>query len=117
MADERIPAQLQEQLGQLQALNGQLQALLQQKAQFEVMKAEAEGALEALAALADDAPVYRNVGALLVREPGKKDAEARLREDLETLGVRLGSLQKQETSLKSSMAGLQQKIQAALPKA
>ena len=111
-----LSPQLQEDLQQMQAMNSQLQALMQQKAQFEVMKAEAEQALEALAALPDDAPVYRNVGSLLVKEAAKKDAESRLREDLETLGVRVGRLAKQEEAVKTSLSALQKKIQAALPK-
>ncbi len=116
MTEPTIPPQLQADLQQLQGLNAQLQALAQQKAQFEVMKAEAQEALEALSNLPDDAPVYRNVGALLVREPGKKAAQDRLAEDLETLGIRLGRLQKQEESVRSSAGSLQKKIQAALPK-
>lgn len=113
MAEPQLTPQMQQQLTQLQNLNGQLQATMQQKAQFEAMKNESEQALEALSSLADDATVYRSAGALLVKD-SKTDATARLKEDAETLDVRLVRLSKQEASLKEAMAALQAKLQASL---
>ncbi len=113
MAEPQLTPQMQQQLAQLQSLNGQLQATLQQKAQFEAMKAESEQALDALTALPDEAAVYRSVGALLLKD-GKPAAVARLKEDAETLEIRLNRLGKQEASLKESMASLQAKLQASL---
>ena len=114
MAEPNLTPAMQQQLAQLQQQNAQLQATAQQRAQFEAMKAEGEQALAALEALPEDAPVYRSVGALLVKEPGKKSAVDRLKEDQETLEVRLARLQKQEGALRESMAALQQKLQGAL---
>lgn len=113
MAEPQLTPQMQQQLAQLQSLNGQLQATLQQKAQFEAMKAESEQALGALESLADGAAVYRSVGALLLKDD-KARAVARLKEDAETLEIRLNRLGKQEASLKESMASLQAKLQASL---
>ncbi len=105
--------QLQQQVAQLQQMNQQLGATAQQRAQFDVMKAESEQALEALSGLADGAPVYRSVGALLVQDT-KAAAEARLKDDVETLTLRVTRMQKQEGELKQQLVALQQKIQAAL---
>jgi len=113
MAEPNLSPQMQQQLAQLQSLNGQLGQTMQQKAQFEAMKAESEQALEALGSLADGAPVYRSVGALLLRDD-KASAVARLKEDGETLEVRVNRLAKQEAALKEQMASLQAKLQAAL---
>lgn len=113
MADPALTPQMQQQLAQLQALNGQLQATMQQKAQYEALKAESEQAVEALTALPDGAAVYRSAGALLLKDE-KAAALARLKEDAETLEVRVGRLGKQEQQLKESMATLQAKLQAAL---
>lgn len=113
MAEPTLSPQVQQQLQQLQMLNQQLQATLQQRAQFEAMKAESEQALDALAALPDDAPVYRSVGSLLVGDT-KKDAHARLKDDAETLEVRVARMQKQEAALKEQLNALQSKLQAAL---
>jgi prefoldin beta subunit len=109
-----LTPQVQQQLAQLQQQNQQLQATAQQRAQFEAMKAEGEQALEALGSIADDAPVYRSVGAFLVKEAGKASAVERLKDDQETLEIRIARLQKQETALKESLGTLQQKLQGAL---
>jgi prefoldin beta subunit len=114
MADPTLTPQLQQQLAQLQQQNQQLQATAQQRAQFEAMKAEGEQALQALESIADDAPVYRSVGAFLVKEPGKKTAVERLKEDQETLEIRIARLQKSEAQLRESLTALQQKLQGAL---
>jgi prefoldin beta subunit len=114
MAEPTLTPAMQQQLAQLQQQNQQLQATAQQRAQFEAMKAEGEQALQALEAIADDAPVYRNVGAFLVKETGKKSAVDRLKDDQETLEIRIARLQKQETALRESMAAMQQRLQGAL---
>lgn len=113
MAEPTLSPQVQQQLQQLQNLNQQLQGTAQQRQQFEAMKAESEQALGALEALPDDAPVFRSVGALLVQD-SKKAAHERLKDDAETLEVRVVRMQKQETQLKEQMQALQAKIQAAL---
>jgi prefoldin beta subunit len=115
MAEPTLSPAVQQQLAQLQSQGSQLQATQQQRAQFEAMKAEGDQAVAALEALADDAPVYRNVGAFLVKEPGKAAALARLKEDQETLEIRIARLQKQEAALRESLQALQAKLQGALP--
>lgn len=114
MAEPTLTPALQQQLAQLQQQNQALQATAQQRAQFEAMKAEGEQALAALGSIADDAPVYRSVGAFLVKETGKQAAVDRLKEDQETLEIRIARLQKQEASLRESLTALQQKLQGAL---
>ncbi|HUR62033.1 MAG TPA: prefoldin subunit beta [Candidatus Thermoplasmatota archaeon] len=113
MAEPTLSPQVQQQLQTLQALNQQLQGTAQQRAQYEAMKAESEQALEALQALPDEAPVYRSVGSLLVQDK-KGDAQARLKDDAETMEVRITRMQKQEMQLREQMTALQAKIQAAL---
>jgi len=113
MAEPTLSPQVQQQLQQLQAMNQQLQMAAQQRQQFEAMKAESEQALSALEALPDEAPVFRSVGALLVQDT-KKAAHDRLKDDAETLEVRVVRMQKQETQLREQMTALQAKIQAAL---
>lgn len=114
MAQPELPPQLQDQLQQLQNLQQQLQVTQQQRAQFEFQIREAERALEELQNVADDAPVYRSVGALLVKTDGKAGAEKRLKDEKETLEVRLAAYQKNEGRLKEKATELQSKLQAAL---
>jgi prefoldin beta subunit len=113
MAEPALTPALQQQLAQLQQQNQQLQATAQQRAQFEAMKAEGEQALQALEAVADGAPVYRSVGAFLVKDD-KAAAVARLKDDQETLEIRVARLQKQEAALRESLQALQAKLQGAL---
>lgn len=113
MAEPTLSPAVQQQLANLQAMNQQLQATMQQRAQYEAMKMESEQALEALSSLADDAAVYRSVGSLLIKDT-KAASETRLKDDAETMEVRLGRMTKQETALKEQLQALQAKIQASL---
>lgn len=113
MATE-LPPQLQDQLAQLQSLQQQLQLAVQQRAQLEFQLKEAERALEEVARLDAGAPVYRNVGSLLVRTGGRDAVQKALEEEKETLGVRLKGFEKQEGRLKEKATELQSKLQAAL---
>lgn len=107
---------LQKMVAEFQQMQVQYQQAAQQRSQLEMMKSEADAALGALDGLADDAAVYRNVGSLLVKET-KASAQARLKEDQETIEVRLMRIGKQETSLRDQLQAAQQKLQAAMPKA
>lgn len=113
MAEPHLSPQVQQQLQQLAQINQQLQSIMQQRMQMEAMKLEADEALDALGSLADDATVYRQVGAFMVQET-KAVAHGRLADEVETLGLRLTRVQKQEAALREQAGPLQQKIQAAL---
>lgn len=109
-----LPPQLQDQLQQLQNLQQQLQMTQQQRAQLEFQVKETERALAELESIDEKAPIYRSVGAYLVKTEGKSAVEKRLKEEKETLDVRLGAYQKQEGRLKEKASELQSKVQAAL---
>lgn len=113
MAQQEIPPELQQDIQQLQALSGQAQAVAQQRRQFELMHAEAKRALEALAEMAEDATVYRTVGSLMVQEE-KVKAEARLKDDLETMELRVKRAKEQEKAMEENLQKLQAKLQKAL---
>lgn len=113
MAEPRLTPELQQQLGQLQQMSQQLQALQQQRMQFEALKSEADDAIEALEALDEDAVVYRDLGSLLVKDAGRDAALARLKDDQETLEVRIKRATSQEAAMKEQAESLQKKLQAA----
>ncbi len=114
MSEESIPAGLQQKIQQLQGLNEQMQVAASQRGQMEVMFNEAKRALEAIEGLADDAPVYRSVGGLLVKEKDKATVQERLTEETETMELRVERLKKQETQIRESLRALQKEIEAAL---
>lgn len=114
MAQPDLPPKIQEQLEQLQKLQNQLAVAQQQRQQLEYQVKESERALEELKEVADDAPVYRSVGAILFKTSGKKDVLAKLEEEKESLEIRLRGFQKQESRVKEQAQELQSKLQAAL---
>jgi prefoldin beta subunit len=114
MAEEQLPPQLRDQLNQYQRLQQQLQVIVQQRAQTEARTKELEKASGALTEAADDAPIYRMVGAFLIRTKGKSHVLKDITDDAETQGVRIKNLERQEARLKEQLNELQSKIQNAL---
>ena len=106
---------LQAQVQQLQQMSQQLQSVAGQRQQYESIMHESKRAIESLEALADGAAVYRNVGSLLVQDD-KDAALTRLKDDLETMEIRVKRAKTQEEELKKSLEALQSKLQAAFAK-
>lgn len=108
--------ELQQQVQQLQQMSQQLQQVAGQRQQFEAIVAESEMAIEALEGLADDATVYRNVGSLLLQDAGKDAAIKRLKDEMETMEIRVKRVKGQEDELRKAIDALQEKLQAAFQK-
>jgi len=84
-----------------------------QKQQLAMQLNETENASSELEKLADDAVVYKSIGALLVKaEKGKVAAE--LTERKELLKMRVDVLAKQEERLRTQVKDLQDKLQQDL---
>lgn len=108
-----ISPKVQNQLAMLQQLQQQLQTILQQKAQYEMAVREAKRAQEEIADSADDAVMYLSVGTIMVQK--KKDVvNTKLAEKVETLDLRIKSLEKQEKMLQGKFEQLQAQIKAAI---
>lgn len=110
---ETVPADIQEKIQRLQAAGQQLQALAQQRGQLDLMRSESERAHKALETLGEDAPVYRSVGALLLRDD-RATALERLSDEKDTLEIRLKRLKQQEEHLAEQFEALQAEVQKAL---
>ena len=108
-----ISPKVQNQLGMLQQIQQQLQTILQQKAQFEMAVREAKRAQEEIADSPDDAVMYMSVGTIMMQK--KKDVvNTKLAEKIETLELRIKSLEKQEKLLQGKFEQLQAQIKAAI---
>ena len=114
MGQEReIPPQIREQLIRFQQLQQALQAIVSQKQQLEVESMEIDRAISELEKVGDDAPVYKNVGAILMRaDRGALLNE--LREKKELVSTRITILGKQEARTRERMKELQDKLQEKL---
>jgi len=108
-----ISPKVQNQLAMLQQVQQQLQTILQQKAQFEMAVREAKRAQEEIADSAEDAVMYMSVGTVMMQK--KKDVvNTKLAEKVETLELRIKSLEKQEKMLQGKFEQLQAQIKAAI---
>ncbi|MBI2578731.1 MAG: prefoldin subunit beta [Candidatus Aenigmarchaeota archaeon] len=101
---------LEELLGHLQMQNQQLQNVMMQKQALIIQTKEIEKALEEISR-EDSEEIYRSVGPILVKadkEKVKKDLE----EQKEEMELKIKSLEKQESRLKSLMKEGQEKFQS-----
>jgi prefoldin beta subunit len=108
-----ISPKVQNQLSMLQQLQQQLQNILQQKAQYELAVREAKRAQEEIKDSADDAVMYMSVGTVMMQKK-KEVVDAKLTEKVETLELRIKSLEKQEKMMQSKFEQLQSQIKAAI---
>ncbi|MCI4320796.1 MAG: prefoldin subunit beta [Thermoplasmata archaeon] len=112
-----LPAKLQNDLKQFQRLQQDLSNVAQQRMQFDLKLREAVHTLDELKTLAEDTPIYRPIGGLLVKSKGRAEVEELLSEEKETLEVRLKALERQEGHLKEKYSQMQKDLTEALDKA
>ncbi len=105
---------LQNQIAQFQQLQQQLQAILSQKFQMEAQLREVENTLEELGKVAEDTPIYRNVGSLLIKASEKESVVKDIEDSKETLEVRVKTLNRQEKQMRERYENLQEQLQKAL---
>ena len=114
MAEEGISQQLQDQVNRLQQLRTQLQMIIQQNQQVELRLREVEEALEELDKTDAKAPIYKNVGSVLIKAKGKSEVTKELKSTKESLDLRKSTLNKQEGRTREKLNELQSKVQNAI---
>lgn len=107
-----ISPQLQNQIAQYQQVQQQLQAVSGQKMQFDTQKREMARTLEELNSATGD--VYKSAGSLLIKVEDKDKLKSDLEESIETMEVRISSLDRQEKSLQDKFKVLADTINAAM---
>lgn len=108
-----LSPKVQNQLGMLQQIQQQLQTILSQKAQYEIAVREAKRAQEEISDAAEDAVMYMSVGTVMMQKK-KEVVNAKLTEKVETLELRIRSLEKQEKMMQGKFEQLQAQIKAAI---
>ena len=109
----QLPPQIQQRLLRLQQLQQNLQGVMAQKQQLTMQLTETENATKELEKLADDAVVYKSIGALLVKAE-KVKVSADLTDRKELVKMRVDVLAKQEERLRTQVKELQEKLQQDL---
>ena len=110
---QNISPKVQNQFAMLQQVQQQLQTILQQKAQYEMAVREAKRAQEEVAEVAEDTPMYMSIGTVMVQKK-KEYVNKNLTDKVETLELRIKSLEKQEKMLQGKFEQLQAQIKSAL---
>ena len=95
---QNISPKVQNQFAMLQQVQQQLQTVLSQKTQYEMAVREAKRAEEEIKDAADDTPMFMSVGTVMVQKK-KEYVNQKLTEKVESLELRIKSLEKQETML------------------
>jgi len=111
---DEVSPKIQNQLAQFQQLQQQLQAILGQKYQTEAQLKEMERTIEELDKTADDVPIYKSVGSLLIKAKDKATILKEIEDDKESLGVRVKTLDRQEKYMRERYQSLQDHLSKAL---
>jgi prefoldin beta subunit len=114
MTEEGMSKQLQDQINRLQQLRLQLQMIVQQRQQVDLRLKETEEALEELDKTDAKTPVYKSIGAILIKAKGKGEIIKELKANKESLSLKKTMLDKQEGGTKEKLNELQSKIQNAI---
>ena len=111
---DNLPPKVQNQIAQFQQLAQQIQMITTQKMQIEAQVRELDKAVQELEKAGEDALVYRSVGSLMIQSKDKKALADELKEQKETLDVRIKTLDRQDKHLRERHQSLQAQITKAL---
>ena len=114
MDENDVSIQLQDQINRFQQLKAQVQVISQQRQQIEIQLRETEEALKEIENISSDTPIYKSVGALLIKTKTKNEVKKELLSNKESLELRKTTLEKQEGRSQEKLNELQSKIQNSL---
>lgn len=109
-----ISPQMKNELMQYQQLQQQLQAIAGQRLQMEMQVKEIEKTIEELDKLSDSTTVYKSLGSIMAKADDKASVKSELEEKMETTGIRVKAIKKQEESLKERFQKLHEKLSGEL---
>jgi prefoldin beta subunit len=114
MPGEEVSPQLQDQINRLQQARAQLQMITQQRQQVELQLKETEEAMKEIEGVSEKTPIYKSIGALLIKTKGKDEMAKELAAAKESLDVRKTTLEKQEGRSRERLTEMQSKVESAL---
>jgi prefoldin beta subunit len=114
MPGEELPPQLQDQINRLQQARTQLQIIAQQRQSVDLQLKEVEEALKEIDASSEKTPIYKSIGAILVKTKGKSEVKKELTTTKESLELRKTTLEKQEGRSREKLNEMQSKVESAL---
>ena len=112
MPQPQISAEMQQKIQQFQESQQHARILMSQKYQVELQLKETQNALDELEK-AGDTEVHKVVGQILIKAD-KNSVKSELKEKVETLELRLKTIDKQEKKLMERVKGLQEELQKGI---
>lgn len=109
----QFPKEIQEKITNFEQIKMQLQGVMAQRGEIEARKKEIDSSVKALEER-KDGDIYKRVGDLLIKVEDAGALLGELKEEAETMDVRLNSLQSQETNLKEMYEKLGKEINESL---
>ncbi len=88
--------------------------ITQQRQQVELQLKETEEAIKEIEGVSEKTPIYKSIGALLIKTKGKEDMAKELAVAKESLEVRKTTLEKQESRSREKLTEMQSKVESAL---
>jgi prefoldin beta subunit len=111
---DNIPPKVQNQIAQFQQLTQQIQMVTTQKIQLEAQGKELDRTVQELEKAPEDSAVFKNVGTLLVQVKDRQSLVTELKDQKETVEVRVKTLERQDKHLRERHQTLQSQITQAL---
>ena len=111
---DNIPPKVQNQIAQFQQLTQQIQMITSQKIQLEAQAKELEKTVEELEKAPAEAAVFKNAGSLLIETKDRPALLTELKDQKETVEVRVKTLDRQDKHLRERHSALQAQITQAL---
>ena len=111
---DNIPPKVQNQIAQFQQLTQQIQMVTTQKIQLESQAKELDRTVKELEKAPEDSAVFKNVGTLLVQVKDRPALVTELKDQKETVEVRVKTLERQDKHLRERHQSLQTQITQAL---
>lgn len=114
MPGDEVSPQVQDQINRLQQTRSQLQLITQQRQQIDLQLKETEEALKEIETVTEKTPIYKSIGAILIKTKGKNDIKKELTTIKESLALRKTTLEKQEGRTREKLTELQSKVESSL---
>ena len=108
----QISQEMQQKIQEFQDAQQQARVLLSQKYQIEMQIKETQNALDELEK-AGNTEVHKVVGQILIKAD-RNTVQSDLKEKVETLGLRMKTIEKQEKKIMEKVKGLQEELQKGL---
>lgn len=108
-----IPPQIQQKLGMFQQIQQQMQQIASQKMQYEMTLRETKRADEELNSAKEDTVIFSSIGSVMIQKD-KESVKKELSERIDSLELRISSLDKQEKAMTEKATQLKTQIETAI---